>query len=559
MRLLVLALAAALSGQGGRPAGPLIVVIDGDSAVAAPEDTARRRVALLEQLDPGAVAKYYELTASGIHPVAPTDAASFRRTVFTVTPPSYSGVKVTFSESTEILRGNEAVREAVIARECSSGCGGRVRAAVEAEVKRTEGESARKLQHLAAQATSWRGARVVLVTSGWPTRDEARVRLDRALAPLREHAVSLTVVHVPSREPYRGLVRDASESLAARLPARYATLAGDADVSAAATLVGVASPAQTTAAITTSAGASASFALGATPGPESPAQAVGPSTSPAADPPVAAPANDDATLRRAAAYVARFERTFTEVVWHERYEQEVRVWQRFSSSGETRWNLDGRRTLESELYFAWLPKDGTWIAVRDVMAVDGKARPAGDRRLAALAARGSVSVLELRELARENGRFNIGTIVRTFNEPTLALLFLTERHRARVAWSRKGQRRADGRVVATYAFTEQGRPTLIRSGDRDMPVRGTFDLDSATGEVLASTIELSEPLAIGEALPTLTGRMAVDYRPHVAFDVLVPGEMRESYSAHRSEEVTATAIYSDFRRFWTTARLILTP
>lgn len=267
----------------------------------------------------------------------------------------------------------------------------------------------------------------------------------------------------------------------------------------------------------------------------------------------------DGTLARAAAYVARFQQTFTEVVWRERYTQEARLWRRFSSSGGSAFIAAARRRLESELFFAWLPQDTTWISVRDVMAVDGRARPPGERRLATLAARGSVSVLELRELARENGRFNIGSIVRTFNEPTLPLLFLSERLQAQVAFTLKGTRRADRRRVATYAFVEEGRPTVIRNDDRDLPVRGTFDIDDATGEILASTIEMPEPTRASGLPAGLTGRMVVAFRPHAGFDVLVPHEMRETYTLVGREQVVATASYSDFRRFTTSGRLILTP
>jgi hypothetical protein len=272
--------------------------------------------------------------------------------------------------------------------------------------------------------------------------------------------------------------------------------------------------------------------------------------------PAKEPAGDaalDDTLRKAAAYVARFQRTFTGVLWHERYQQEDRVWRRFGSSGATTSAIAGRRTLEAELFFAWLPQDATWISVRDVISVDGTPRPPRDRRLASLATRSTVSLPELRELARENGRFNIGQIVRTFNEPTLALLLLDDRHVARVAFSRKGRQRVEGRELVSYAFVERGRPTLVQNQDRDVPVRGTFEIDEATGEIWKSHLEIVDPFR------GLDGHMDVDYQRHVAFDVLVPREMRESYTSAGVEQVTAVATYSEFRRFQTTGRLILTP
>jgi hypothetical protein len=51
--------------------------------------------------------------------------------------------------------------------------------------------------------------------------------------------------------------------------------------------------------------------------------------------------------------------------------------------------------------------------------------------------------------------------------------------------------------------------------------------------------------------------MTVRYGQHTAFDVLVPVEMRETYTSELTgEQVTAVAAYSNFRKFETTARII---
>lgn len=526
----------------------LVVVLDGDAPAADPAGAARLRVGLFERVDPDAVASYFELTADGLVPVPATEAAEARRAVYTVTPPSYDGLTVTFGESVEILRGNEAVRGEVITRACGVGaraCGAVVRAAAEAEVKRVETTSARKLAALAAHAETWRGKTVVVVTPGWASRDDRRVDVRRALSRLRAARVTLVIVEPPAREPYRGLVRDAAASLAAQLPARLSPLAEATDVEGIAawlapTTVGAAVPAPGMSTVP-----SPSPTAAAEPDPVRAA----PSSAGGAGPPGAL----DTTLRKAVAYVQRFERTFTSVVWHERYQQEDRHLRRFASSGTVTWVVAARRLLESECVFIWLPGDHTWIAARDVLAVDGARRPPSERWLARLEAQPAVTLPELRDLARENGRFNIGQIARTFNEPTLALLFLDDRVRAGVAFARKGTRRAGRRRLATYAFVERARPTLIKSGVHDVPAAGTVEIDEATGAIVRATVEV----AVQEG--RLTGRMAVEFRPFAGFDVLVPVEMREDYELDGSEQITATAVYSEFRRFRTGARLILTP
>lgn len=552
------------AAQGGQAAASrLVVIVDGDAPAADPGAAARLRDAVLQGIDPTLPVDYLELAADRLTAIAATDAAAFRRTVFTVSPPTYSGLRVSFAEAVEVLRGNEQARSGLAERECRSGsadCLARLRAAVAAEVKRSEAVSARKLRLLSELAAGWKGARVVLFTAGWPTRDERLVDLDRAVRELRARGASLAIVRVPPAAPFRGLVRDASEGLAARLPAGFAVLAEDPDVEPATAMI--------LDRVAATSAAPASRATGTAPGVEAATAAVLPE---AAVPPNAAqPARPEAeaagqgpargttsdrdgTLGKATAYVVNFQRTFTEVVWHERYEQEDRVWRRFGASGARTAVVAGRRTLESELFFAWLPQDATWISVRDVLTVDGQSRPIAERRLPRLQAQASVSLPELRDLARENGRFNLGTIVRTFNEPTLALLFLSDRYRARVSFVRQARRTEAGRSIVRMGFEERGSPTVIRNGQRDIPARGTLDIDESTGQVWATTVEVSDPAS------GLTGRMSVDYQPHVAFDVLVPREMKESYRAPLQEEVSASATYSDFRRFQTRSRLILPP
>ena len=186
----------------------------------------------------------------------------------------------------------------------------------------------------------------------------------------------------------------------------------------------------------------------------------------------------DEWLRRAVDYVAQFEQTFAAVIWRERYEQEDRVKRRFGASGATTSNLVARRQLDSELLFVWLAKDVSWITVRDVIALDGTPRPAAERRLEGLLSGPAMSVAQLKQLAARNGRFNIGQIVRTFNEPTLALLFLDDHYRDRFKFARKGEQKIKGQDAATFEFVEVGRPTEIKEHDRDLPVRGTLAIES---------------------------------------------------------------------------------
>lgn len=348
-----------------------------------------------------------------------------------------------------------------------------------------------------------------------------------ASARLREHALADF-----EQRGHRGLVKDASERVASRLSATFIALNDERDVVRARRALAGGNHA-------------AGYPRPQVPPvtPEAPAPRSDEDTS-------IRPGIFDATLGRAAAYVTRFVVTFSAVIWRERCEQEDRVPRKFNASGTSFSTVAAHRELDSELLLVWLPKDANWIAVRDVVAIDGKQRPAADRQLPAVLSSQAVSVNRLRKLAAENGRFNIGGIVHTFNEPTLALLFLDEHYRHRFTFTPNGEQILKGQHAARYDFVERASPTIIQNHDRDVPVRGTLWID-ATGRVLQTSLEVSDESA------QLQGRMTVRYGPHARFDVLVPLEMREWYTSASGEEVTTMATYTDFRRFETAGRVIV--
>jgi hypothetical protein len=518
------------------PSGPneLALVIDVDSPVANAERATRLREQALADINGPAHPVYFELTAQSIRAVPETSSDSFRKIPFSFVPPTFSGVSLTFAEASEILRKNEAVRDTVIRRVCRTSnareCGGMVHGAATMLVAETETASARKVRHLVEAATSTRARTLVLVTAGWPYRDAGRLNLDKAVRELRGTGITLVVWKLPPLVPYKGLVKNATETLAARLSSNVVSLTDERDVERARGTV--------------------AYFYNNTAAPSMPVDDRGLERH---EPTPALKAFDpgDAVLRRATSYVAQFTRVFSAVIWHERYEQEHRIRRRFNASGTSFSVVAGRRQLDSELLLVWLPRDASWIAVRDVIAIDGTARPAGDRRLRAVFEQPTVSADDLWQLATENGRFNIGQIVRTFNEPTLALLFLNEHYVGRFAYARTGEQMVSGRRTTTYNFVEHARPTVIQDHDRDVPARGTLWIDPVTGHVLQTSLELSAPNG------QLRGRMTVRYGPNPKLDVLVPEEMRETYTSLSGEQVTGLAVYTDFRRFETAGRLIV--
>ncbi len=461
----------------------------------------------------------------------------------------YGSVALSAAEAGEILRGNEAARDQAIARECGvqGRCGGAIHAAAIAMVADVQRTTERSLQALlSADIGSMRGTKLVLVTSGLPYREEPRTLIARVADRVRDAGASLVIVRLNSSVLYAGYLRDAVDRLGARVPrARVVRVLDEQKLAEVAEMT-----AEDAASVQAAPAPREVQPLAVPPPTEHPASPAAPAASPTTGA-RRLPARADAALDKASAFVADFERTFAAVIWHEAYVQEERTRQQFRSSGTSFNSLTARRQLESELLFVWLPAEATWLAVRDVIAVDGRALPAAERRLPALLANPTVMLDQLRSLSNENGRFNIGKIVRTFNEPTLALLFLDRRYRSRFDFSRGRDARVNGTRASAFEFVERNRPTVIRNGDRDVPAQGTLWIEPATGRVLQTSLEMVDE-TVG-----LRGRVSVIYKLDARLGTMVPIEMRESYVSAAGERIDCTATYSDFRRFETAGRLVI--
>jgi hypothetical protein len=81
-------------------------------------------------------------------------------------------------------------------------------------------------------------------------------------------------------------------------------------------------------------------------------------------------------------------------------------------------------------------------------------------------------------------------------------------------------------------------------------VRGTFWIEPATGRVLKSELRTGE----GNRR-RIRAVITVTYAPNERLLMLVPVSMDETY-AFKSIHITGTAMYSNFRRFETEARII---
>ena len=250
---------------------------------------------------------------------------------------------------------------------------------------------------------------------------------------------------------------------------------------------------------------------------------------------------DVATLvARATAYVDTFQTQFGSVVAEERYEQRIRRGLGASSS-RNRGPQD--TVLVSDFLLVQVPGEG-WLPFRDVFERDGSKVRDREDRLAALFLKGSdeSTLARARRIMNESSRYNIGSIERNINTPTLVIQFLTPLHRYRFGFSLAG-RDDDGTILE---FKETARPTFVSTaGNRDLPVAGRIWLDESTG-----TIHKTQLDAVDTAVEA---HITVTYRRDDALDLWVPARMDERYrAAGDSAQITGTATYSRFRRFQVT-------
>jgi hypothetical protein len=270
----------------------------------------------------------------------------------------------------------------------------------------------------------------------------------------------------------------------------------------------------------------------------------------------------DTVVKRVAAYVASYGPQLANIVAEEQYSQWIETEPGtivVPGLGRT------RREIRSDFVLTMLGDGDTWVAFRDAFEVDGSpVRDRADRLVELLSRGGDQAWRQAAAIANESARFNIGTrlITRNIHVPTFVIQLMQDRNRARFRFSRV--RFSDGRDRKTAGekapaqgaedsrrwaieYRERSRPTLVRQvTGGDQPLRGTLLVDSETGEVLQTTLSWERGPG---------GIISVMFAHVPDVDLLVPVRMSEQYRDARTT-ILGEAVYSRFRRFTTSARVI---
>ena len=257
-------------------------------------------------------------------------------------------------------------------------------------------------------------------------------------------------------------------------------------------------------------------------------------------------------LRRAGDYVHDYHDRLSAIVAEERYVQRTEgnpsSVPRLADSGAA-----GReRVLKSDfMLLRDYAGDNSWIGVREVFEIDGEPAEAERGRLRALLmdTRAPVSV-RLRALADQQAKYNLGPLYRTINVPTTAFQFLRPDRQSRVRYRRSGSAVLNGRHVWKVSFQERDRPTIIRTpAGRDVRSTGMFWIDPTDGAVLRTELRAGDEPRRG-----FRSIILVSYQHNERFDMLVPDDMNELYTAGATR-IEGHATYSNFRRFETETRI----
>jgi hypothetical protein len=249
-------------------------------------------------------------------------------------------------------------------------------------------------------------------------------------------------------------------------------------------------------------------------------------------------------VEAAAGYIAKYEQQLTSVLATEVSTQRILRLVR-SDAGVPRF-----RALKSEMFFMFSPAEHEWMAVRDVHEVDGK--PVEDPP----DLKQAMATLPLVQIARAlkgySSRYNIGTIVRNFGEPTLSLLVLDANHRANFGFARTTTERKSGVVLVTVYFRERGTATLIHdtSGAPALS-QGELVIEAGTGRVRHAVLKAQ--------MGSVWAELTTTYQPDPKLDMWVPSTFSERYDEdarfsptstdRHVESIRCEATYSNFRRF----------
>jgi hypothetical protein len=281
--------------------------------------------------------------------------------------------------------------------------------------------------------------------------------------------------------------------------------------------------------------------------------------------PAAQPEADELELllNRLGNYLLAYETALTTVIASERYEQQELRSPRRRATLATLVEVARQRTLQSDVAFLRLPDGSSWLGVRDVREVNGRAVVNDEKRLAALVrelrgnrlAAGDERWLDdAARIVAASALYNLGT-ARTINMPTTPLAVLHPDHHVQFIFKLHGRDKIGGVMTSRIDFEEFDVPTLVNTPDGDpLFIHGSAWIEPANGRLWRAQLQV-RPGPDARVRPTLDNGLRVDFAYNAELQMLVPKEMTEEFYVIGGRGV-GKAKYSNYRRFTTSARVV---
>jgi hypothetical protein len=253
-------------------------------------------------------------------------------------------------------------------------------------------------------------------------------------------------------------------------------------------------------------------------------------------------------LGRLDAYLLEYETQLSSVVADERFEQSL-----WGFGAKALWRS---ATLESEVAFMRLPGGAEWLGFREVKRVNWKPVKPALTSITDVLSSSAGDLTKAREIAKASSRHNLG-LPRTINVPTAPLEIIHPLHRGAHHYKLLADDSVRGTRTVVIGFEETGRPALLRDGrtGENLVSRGRVWLAPASG-----TVWRVEWLYEIEDRPvnSLTPKLRVEFEANKPLGIMVPTSMTENF-AEQGGRGEGRAIYRNFRRFGTSARIVPQP
>lgn len=247
------------------------------------------------------------------------------------------------------------------------------------------------------------------------------------------------------------------------------------------------------------------------------------------------------TVRVASAWTSRFTQNLSGLLFREKYLQKVQGGRPGTQGVISNMSRSGSLLTEANVFLLRAEATSEFVLFRDVYHANGRDITNHTERLETLLADGSDRAVEqAKRLTDASAAFNLGSVNRNVNIPTMGLRYLEAGVVGGVRFKVAGRETVQGLDTVIVDFEEIASPTLVRGTfDTDVPARGRYWIHAGSGSVPRAHVDF--------AGVDVNGRMEIDLMMHPQLAAWVPKEMTEVWRAV-GQRITGLAQYDRYQR-----------